>query len=434
MTPKLDSSSDLARRKAYKEYDTDQLAAAALGIEWGTFTAWRRRKKLPCKKLTGIDALDRSPRQRLAYDYIKAHPWTRLYETAQALGVHSFSMLNILNSLEMKKLIEVCIIKRVKYWALVGTELPPGGKSVDPGGRDYYHTDLPGKITELLGKEAWLPMCLIQKRVLKFGTSKAVETRLGAMFKEEKLQRVLIDSPRRKLYVYALPGAGAPHKEHLEKVCEEIAEGTAFWKGESNILTALKKKPWQTANELAESSTVAMGYVYNVLAILRRRGIVRRVRVARVIVGWKRQPEYIYALKDQPDPEGVPITDGERTDFSHSAKVILAIKELGETSAGEIMLRLNKGANRQITLTSVNKYLEELEELGAVKRDIYGRKAGRVRLSPKYDDVLFHEAETHKKSLDQAVSKLRKLGYDVELTIYPPREADDPDRPLEVSS
>jgi len=296
---------ELQRLDAYTKTSDDDGAAQALGIRKVTFVAWRNREHLPCKRPPGQRKHITFEQERLL-EYLAANPWSKLYAISKALEVHSWTVMERFHRLEGKGLVQTCIIGRVRHYALKDAEVPRGAQSLDAGAPGFYHTNLRGRIEELLDKEPWLPMCLIQKRLRAYGAPKSVEAALLSMPICGRLQRQVIETPKRRMYVYAAPGRRLS-KTRQRKMWKEIGSTTSFWKTNDKVLKALRLSPWQTAAGLSKAEDIDRSYIYNALNSLMKRGLIRRVRVKLEHVGRTRPADYVYGLARQRDPRRLPV-------------------------------------------------------------------------------------------------------------------------------
>jgi len=352
--------------------------------------------------------------------HLQENGWSKLYELSRALGLHSYVVLGSLQCLEAKELVDVCIVKRVKHWALAGRKLPGGGMLMERGAPSLYHTDLKGRITALLNGEPWLARKMIQERLKVIGTPKSIEGAIHNMVLGGQLQRHLVDSPVRQLYAYALPDAPPPTREQLIKIRDEVGTGTAFWPDYEKVLLALKRQPWQSAMQVADSAGVKRGRINSQLKSMRSKGMVKRVRVALEQVGRNRPPDYLYALPDEKEPRRLPIIDGEAAPASAKVRVLRILRDLGPSTIGAIVTEAGKRQGHKIDRGYADKILNDCEELGLVRRDRAGRDGIRWRLIKDLDPIVLHEAEAHVSALRASVSRLRALGYTVTVEISPP--------------
>jgi len=302
---RLPRTVELQRLEAYIKASDDDSAAQTLGVRKVTFVAWRNREHLPCKRSPGQRKHITFQQERLL-EYLAANPWSKLYATSKALGMHSWTVMERFHRLEAKGLVQTCIIGRVRHYALKDAELLKGAQSLDAGAPGFYHTNLRGRIEGLLEKEPWLPMCLIQKRLRAYGTSKSVESALLSMPSCGRLQRRVIETPKRRMYVYATPGRRLS-KTSERKTWKEVASTSCFWKTNDRILKALRLRPWQTAMGLAKAEVIAPGYVNSALNSLMKRELIRRVRVKLECIRRGRPADYVYGLKGAKDPKRLPV-------------------------------------------------------------------------------------------------------------------------------
>lgn len=324
---RLSRETELQRLDAYRTTSDDDAAAQLLGVRKVTFVAWRNREHLPCKRLPGQRKHITFQQERLL-EYLAANPWSKLYAISKALGVHSWTAMERFHRLEGKGLVHICTIGKVRHYALKDVEVPRGAQSLDAGAPGFYHTNLRGRIEELLGKEPWLPMCLIQKRLRAYGTPKSVEAALLSMATCGRLQRRVIETPKRRMYVYATPGRRL-RKTRERKMWKEIALTTSFWKTNDKILKALKLRPWQTAMGLAKAEDIAPSYVNNALRSLMRRNLIRRVRVKLEQIGRTRPADYVYGLSGQKDPKRLPVMQQAELQWAALQKSADRLRALG---------------------------------------------------------------------------------------------------------
>jgi predicted transcriptional regulator len=320
---RLPKAVELQRLEAYTKTADDDSAAQMLGLRKVTFVAWRNREHLPCKRLPGQRKHVTFQQERLL-EYLAANPWSKLYATSKAIGVHSWITMDRLHRLEDKGLLKICVLGRVRRYALKDAEPLKGGMALSTGAPGFYHTNIRGRIEDLLQKEPWLPMCLIEKRLHLYGTPKSIESALLSMVTSGRVQRRVVETPKRRMYLYATPGRRLS-KLGERKTWKEVASTTAFWKTNDKILKALRLRPWQTAKELAKAEGIDTSYVYNALNALVRRDLVRRLRVKLVQIGRARPADYVYGLSKQKDPKRLLImqeTDVHLAALQKSADIL----------------------------------------------------------------------------------------------------------------
>ncbi len=349
--------------------------------------------------------------------YLRERGWSKMYTISKDLGVHRLDVLGSLQRLEVKEMVDVAMLARVKHWAPTGTPRPAGMMALDRGAPSLYDTNLRGRITDLLKKDPWLPMRLIEKRLGAFGTAKAVEFRLLRMAQSGEVRRILVDSPRRRLHLYGLPRMHSPGPERIRIILKEYGKDTPFWKGKENVTAYLCKHPWRTARQIYEDAGLKPGLVYNVLMALETDKKVQRLRVRFEPDGRRRPPDFVWALAGAATPRDLPIIEGEIMPGSMRSAVILLLKELGNPTAGELVAANNAKAGKKLAYGYACKILGDLEEVGLVERTKMGRDAGRYRLSSSIDAEIVREAEAHVDAMRRSAAKLRGLGYDVSLDI-----------------
>lgn len=355
--------------------------------------------------------------------HLEEHGWSKLYELSKALDLHSYVVMGSLQCLENKDLVDVCLVARVKHWALKGKKLPPGGMAFDRGAPSMYHTNLKGRIETLLEAEPWLSRSMIQKRLKNIGTPKAIEGAIHELTLAGRTQRHLVESPIRQLYAYALPAAPPPTAKQLLKVRDEIGHATNYWPTYEKIEKALKKEPWQSAKQVAAATGMKVGGINNKLKSMMDRGMVQRVKVILEHRGRNRHPDYLYALPGEVPPKRIPVIDGEAAPQSAKIRIMRILEDLGPSTPAAIVAENTKRKGRPIEIKHVRRLLDECEDLGIVEHDRFGCKAGRYRVVKDLDPLVRKEAEAHRKAMERSASRLRALGYSVEILVAPPRKA-----------
>jgi predicted transcriptional regulator len=344
---------------------------------------------------------------------LKERGWSKCNDIAKSLRLRQSGVFVVLRRLEDKKLVEVCVVGRVKRCAIAGSHPPKGGMSLEGGSRFFYHTDLKKRITRLLNDEPWLPASLIEKRLRIFGTARSVRVCLLSMVRSGRLRRILVVGPRGRLFLHALPRARHPNPERLKKVMKEASSGNSpFWNGKKATTQFLRKHPWRTARQIADGCGIRNGLIYDVLHALEAEGTIRRARVALERVGNRRPAEFVWGLKDAPLPKNMPILDGEKANGTMRSSIVLLLQELGEASAGTLATAHNLKSGRKLTFTYACKLLNELEDIGIVEK-AQGEGQNNYHLVASPDDFIIKEAKAHLDALSHSVSKLKGIGYRV---------------------
>jgi predicted transcriptional regulator len=362
-----------------------------------------------------------SGRQRQILEYVETHPWSKLYTISKELKLHSFNTLSSLSALESKGMLDVCMICRIKHWSKTGTPLAPGAMLLDRGAPSLYHTNIKGQIIKVLEKEPWLPMCSIEARLSKYGTAKSIESRLLSMVAEGALQRKVVDTPRRRMYVYALPGNFRLSEKRIERIYDEVASSSKFWKTEAVVLKILKRNPWRTARQIAEAGGIKLGFVYNSLKILLERSLIKRVKINGQYVGHKKPADFVWSLQSETKLPGhvsmvpdVPKRAEDRT----SSKVLTVVQELGNATCAQIVARFNeKYGSPKLSFNYASVLLKDLVEFGRIHYSRIGRHAGGYSPNPSADQAVIGQAADLKKDLDSIAHALRELGYEVSVEI-----------------
>ena len=413
---KLLTKEEQQRRLAvYNSTNSDQEAANQLQLRSVTFTGWRVRFGLPSKRV-GRRALSHS--QKHILEYFTIHPWSKLYAAARDLNLHSYSVMGRTDALEARGLLDVCLIKRVKHWAPAGTPLPKGACLFIRGAPSLYHTNLRGRIIDILKKEPWLPTRLIQKKVSFAGTAKSVETALLALHTNKKVKREMVNTPMRRMYFYASLYARPLDPARAKKVIDEMMKLTDFWKDQQKILDTLKTTPWQTAKSLTVNAGISPGYVFNALKSLEARVLVKKIRGT---MNDGTRARYLWALADAPVSHNIIQFEVGRVEGGIRAQVVLVMEELHEGTVAEVFQACQARFHRGYSYEYVRNVLKDLEKLGVLTRP-YARPGmkRRWRYIGGGNSVILRNAEVHKSIMESAARKLRQLGYEIEIRITPP--------------
>ncbi len=148
----LSREEETARQKAYKECNTDEEAAARVGMGMSSFAAWRRARELPTKRSPG-QAKHMTEAQEWVLEFLREHPWSRHWDIAKTMDKRSWTVHGYLRRLETKDLIDVCLVDRVKRWALAGTPPPDRGMKLKRGAPSLYHAaHVPQRVLRILEK------------------------------------------------------------------------------------------------------------------------------------------------------------------------------------------------------------------------------------------------------------------------------------------
>jgi DNA-binding transcriptional ArsR family regulator len=280
----------------------------------------------------------------------------------------------------------------------------------------YHAARVPDRIIEILREEPWLTKSMIQRRVGPMATPKTVESRILEMFRQGILQRRLVRTPIREMYAYALPDAPSFRGPHSVRIRKELMERTGFWRSHERVLSALRRKPWQTAAQLVESSGVPRGFIYNVLRALEDSGEVRRARIPEVAEGGGRGPRYLWAPREVPEPRKA-LPDGRDVAKERTLVRVAELVEAHPDRTAHFYLAQLRRSGRDVSYSRVCKVLKELEELGVVTRFRRGPKANRWRANGRTDWLRLRAAEAYYRQLQHAAKRLREVGYEVTIEV-----------------
>lgn len=416
---RLPTSEEERRRRVYLDAADDQDAARLLGLrQVQAFAAWRRARGLPTKRPPGRGK-HLTEQQQVILDYLKEHGWSRMYEITRDLKVHSWNVYSMLQSLETKELVDVCVLHRVKRWALTGTPTPERAMRLMRGFPSPYHgAHVPDRIRELLAKEKWLPAQTIARRLGSVAAVKTVEERVRELYVRGELVRQVIDTPIRRMCVYALKGTPYCRGRSAERVRRLIDESTPFWKTYGPVLELLRKTPWIEAAQVAREAKVRRGYVFNALGALQRRGLVVRIRGRSERDTYGRTTRILWAAKGAEVPSSIVQVDAEPARDWQLVRVSAIVRDLGSTTRGAITeeYRRRHGGKG----TGVDAGLKRLVELGVVSVVRFGRNAGRYEANGTADAYRAQAANVHWSLIRRESLRLRELGYGVVLELRPP--------------
>lgn len=417
------------RRDAYFECANDQEAAEKLGLrQTQAFAAWRRGRGLPTKIPPGR-AKHLTSQQQVILDYLKAHGWSRMYAITRDLKVHSWSVYSMLQSLETKELLDVVVLHRIKQWALAGTPPPERAMRLMRGFPSPYHAaHVPDRIKELLSKEKWLTAQLIAKRLGSVAAVKTVEERVRELYVRGELQRQVIDTPIRRMNVYALKGTPYCRGRSAEKVRRLIHESSPFWRTDDDVLELLRKTPWLTASDVSRDAKIRRGYVFNALTSMERRGLVRRIRARSTEDNYGRTTRFLWGPKNAKVPNWVVEVDAQPSHTMLFVRVATIVKELGTCTRGSVAEEFRRRHGSKAT--GVDRALKTLAELGIVTLIRNGRYAGRYSANGSADAYRAEVANLYWSILKKESRRLRELGYRVTLELRPPADPSIPPRAM----
>lgn len=414
---------DAARRKAYQECANDLEAAKRLGMELASFSAWRRVRGLVTKRPPG-QMTHMTQRQDQILAFLEAHPWSGLYDVSRGLGLHSWTTLGSIRCLEIKKLVDVCSLNRAKKYARVGTPPPKYGMALERGAASLYHAGrLPVRIPELLRKEPWLTGSMVARRLKGTATKKAVEGAMLELHHSGRLQRKEIDTPMRRMNVYALVGSPSLRGPHVLRVHKEIQEISGFWRSQDDVLNSLKRRPWQTVPEIMKSAGVKRSQVYCALQGLRDRDKVTRVRISEANQGKGRGAQFRWAPTgaDPRAPGGViNVVDDPGPQDDARSRVLLLVQERPKVTATELTAAYRRRW-RLVGYEYICGLLKDLEEAGAITSLGHrGSKPGRWVPNGAAGEALYRTARRHYEAMELQARRLRDLGFEVKVDLAPP--------------
>jgi predicted transcriptional regulator len=417
----LDPSEEQRRRDAYFECADDVEAAKRLGLNQPqAFGAWRRNRGLPTKIPPGAKK-HLTPQQQVILEYLKAHGWSRMYAITRDLQVHSWSVYSMLQSLETKELVDVCVLHRIKQWALAGTPPPERAMRLMRGFPSPYHgAHVPDRIKELLAKEKWLTAQMIAHRLGSVAAVKTVEERVRELYVRGELQRQVIDTPIRRMNVYALKGTPYCRGRSAEKIRRLMHESSPFWKTDDDVLELLGKTPWLTAADVSRDAKIRRGYVFNALTSMEKRGLIRRIRARSSQDSYGRTTRFLWGPRGAKVPNWIVEVDAQPNHDMLFVRVATIVKDLGTCTRGSVREEFSRRHGTKGT--GVERALKTLVELGVVTLVKNGRYAGRYSANGSADAYRAQVANVHWSILRKESSRLRELGYRVTLELRPPSD------------
>ena len=416
---RLTPEQEKARREAYEEEPTDVAAAERIGVHPVVFRAWRYSRGLPTKFTRCVKTRRPTPRQQRILDHLKEHPWEGTHAIGAHIREHPVSVHGQIQSLEARNLVDVCLVKRAKRFALAGTPLPDGGMAFARGAASLYHAArLPLRIREILEKEPFLACSTIARRIAgaSIATVKSVEGSVLRMAYSGELQRKVIETCRRRMYVYALPGAYLT-EGRVRRAQDLVGETTTFGRAATVALEVLRKRPWLTSRELADALKVPQMRVNSTLRTLLERHDAERVRAYEP----GKPVTYRYAPKGTPPPAGAAADGGPDPGETTLALIARIVKERPRCTAPEVLgAWRERFPHRPMKLSTVQQRLGELVKIGAATTWTRGGLAHRYEANGAADAYVVRVARDCLAAMENYAQRLRAFGYRAHVDLRPP--------------
>lgn len=425
----LPPEEEARRRRAYEDGLSDREAAGRLGIAVGAFTGWRAYHGLRARKDPGRGTPSKlSVSQRRVLAHLRDHPWSTAGRVAVDLGMAAESAASDrIGRLARRGLLQACLHRRARKYALPGAALPEGASPFRAGWSSPYHRPgLREDVLRVLRETPWMSARMIRKRVGAGATDAAAQYAARTLEQRGDLvSRVFTSQGQWRVRLYAPAGGPSFRGPHAVRVRCEYATRHGTPGVAVQVLDDLRRHPWSTVDEIAGRIPRSKWSLHTRIARMEREGSVRRILVpaeGRTARGSGVALKHRWAPAGAKPPESLVATSpGEpwtpRTaSMARAARIVQARPGCTAADAtAEYRRRYGKG-----TYAHVCGLLKELVRLGVLDVVARGRAAGRYTANGRVPEVVARAADPHWHLIRKSASKLRELGYRVEIELRPP--------------